>query len=72
MKGYICFTNIFIYKQVSCHEFIKKNLFLQQILIKLTINTDVFIFRLEEGIVVENQVIQPSVKLRQSIMKFFK
>ena len=24
MKGFICFTDIFIYKQLSCHEFIKK------------------------------------------------
>ena len=24
MKGFICFTDIFIYKQFSCHEFIKK------------------------------------------------
>ena len=23
MKGFICFTDIFIYKQFSCHEFIK-------------------------------------------------
>ena len=24
MKGFICFTDIFIHKQFSCHEFIKK------------------------------------------------
>ena len=28
MKGFICFTDIFIYKQFSCDELIKKNLFL--------------------------------------------
>jgi hypothetical protein len=27
MKGFICFTDIFIYKQFSCHEFIKKYIF---------------------------------------------
>jgi hypothetical protein len=41
MKGFICFTDIFIYKQFSCHEFIK-NLFSKQILIKLTISNSVW------------------------------
>jgi hypothetical protein len=27
MKGFVCFTDIFIYKQLSCHEFIKKSIF---------------------------------------------
>ena len=25
MKGFICFTDIFIYKQLGCHEFIQKS-----------------------------------------------
>jgi hypothetical protein len=41
MKGFICFTDFFIYKQFSCHEFIK-NLFSKQILIKLTISNSVW------------------------------
>ena len=31
MKGFICFTDIFIYKQFSCHEFIKKSIFVANI-----------------------------------------
>ena len=31
MKGFICFTDIFIYKQFSCHEFIKKSFFVANI-----------------------------------------
>jgi hypothetical protein len=31
MKGYISFTDIFIYKQFSCHEFIKKSIFVANI-----------------------------------------
>ena len=27
MKSFICFTDIFIYKQFTCHEFIKKSIF---------------------------------------------
>ena len=27
MKGFFCFTDIFIYKQFSCHEFLKKSLY---------------------------------------------
>jgi hypothetical protein len=31
MKGFICFTDIFIYKQISCHEFIKKSIIVTNI-----------------------------------------
>ena len=31
MKGFICFTDIFIYKQFSCHEFIKKSIIVTNI-----------------------------------------
>ena len=31
MKGFICFTDIFIYKQFSCHEFIEKSIFVTNI-----------------------------------------
>jgi hypothetical protein len=31
IKGLICFTDIFIYKQFSCHEFIKKSIFVANI-----------------------------------------
>ena len=31
MKGFICFTDIFIYKQFSCDEFIKKSIFVTNI-----------------------------------------
>ena len=31
MKDFICFTDIFIYKQFSCHEFIKKSIFIANI-----------------------------------------
>jgi len=31
MKSFICFTNIFIYLQFSCHEFIKKSIFITNI-----------------------------------------
>jgi hypothetical protein len=27
MKGFICFTDIFIYKQFSCQELIRKSIF---------------------------------------------
>ena len=27
MKGFICFTDICIYKQFSCHEFIEKSMY---------------------------------------------
>ena len=27
MNGFICVTDIFIYKQFSCHEFIKRSIF---------------------------------------------
>ena len=41
MKSFICFTDFFIYKQFSCHEFIK-NLFSKQILIRLTISNSMW------------------------------
>ena len=31
MKGVISFTDIFIYKQFSCHEFINKSIFVTNI-----------------------------------------
>ena len=31
MKGFICFTDIFIYKQFICQEFIKKSIFVTNI-----------------------------------------
>ena len=31
MKGFICFTDIFIYRQCSCHEFMKKIIFVANI-----------------------------------------
>jgi hypothetical protein len=31
IKGFICFTDIFIYKQFSCHELIKKSIFITNI-----------------------------------------
>jgi hypothetical protein len=31
MKGFIFFTDIFIYKQFSCHQFIKKSVFVTNI-----------------------------------------
>ena len=31
MKGFICFTDNFIYKQFSSHEFIKKSIFVTNI-----------------------------------------
>jgi hypothetical protein len=31
MKGFICFTDIVIYKQFSCHEFIKKTIIVTNI-----------------------------------------
>ena len=31
MKGFICFTDIFIYKQFSCHEFIKQSILVTNI-----------------------------------------
>jgi hypothetical protein len=31
MKGFICLTDIFIYKQFSCRKFIKKSIFVTNI-----------------------------------------
>ena len=31
MKGFICFTDIYIYKLFSCHEFIKISIFVTNI-----------------------------------------
>ena len=31
MKGFICFTDIFIHKQFICHEFIKKKIVITNI-----------------------------------------
>ena len=31
MKDFICFTDIFIYKKFSCHEFIAKSIFVTNI-----------------------------------------
>ena len=40
MKGFICFTDIFFYKQFSCHDYIKKSFFVRN-LMKWTLSDSV-------------------------------